>query len=183
MNRLSSFLSAISGMAAAIAGLAVIALVAHVTIDVALRYIFNAPLNGTILFVSTFYMVAIAFLPLSMVERGDNNFSVELLFDHFPRRLQRALTIFAYGLTLVVATLVALRSGQEALGKYALGTFSLEGGTRIITWPSYFILPVGFGLMALVALWKLIAALAGIDSGFRGHSEIAAYVPGEGDHD
>ena len=62
-------------------------------VNVILRYVFNAPLNGTILFVSTFYMVAIAFLPLALVEQGDNHISVELLFDRFPGGLRRALMI------------------------------------------------------------------------------------------
>jgi TRAP-type C4-dicarboxylate transport system permease small subunit len=183
MNPIAKLLSGASGALAAIAGLAVLALVCHVTLDVILRYVFNAPLNGTILFVSTFYMVAIAFLPLALVEQGDNHISVELLFDRFPGGLRRALMILGQLLTVIVASLIAIRSGEEAIGKYALGTFSLEGGTKFITWPSYFILPAGFGLMALVALWRLIAALLGIDSGFRGHNEIAAYMPAEENHD
>lgn len=167
MKTISRLLVGSSKAVSVFSGLAVILLTLHVSIDVFLRYAFNAPLSGTILYVSAFYMVAIAFLPQALVEKDENHISVELIYDYFPPFIRKSLLAISFLLTAIVGGLIAVRTGQEALGKYALGTFSLEGRTKIITWPTYFIPPLGFGLMALVAFWKFLTALIGVDDGLR----------------
>lgn len=141
----------------------VVCLVAHVSFDVVMRYAFNQPLGSTTLFVSKYYMVAIAFLPLAFVEGKGNHIAVELLSERFPSKMQTILAVLAALLTAVVAAFVAIRTGQEAFTKYNTGAFSIEGGGKVITWPTYFFLPIGFGLMSLVAAWKTVAILYGKD--------------------
>jgi len=153
-------LTRLSNWMAALAAVAVSLLVLHVTIDVIMRYFFNAPLAGTILYVASFYMVAIAFLPQALTEKDGAQISVDLLYDYFPPAVRRAVLSLGYFLTVVAAGLLAVRTGQEALSKYALGTFSIEGQTRIITWPSYFLPPLGFGLMTLVAFCRFLLSLS-----------------------
>lgn len=144
-----------------VAGIMVLLLVGHVTLDVVMRFVFNTPLNATILYVSAFYMVAIAFLPLAAVEQRDGHIAVELLVEKFPRKIQTFLTGTALLLTIIVTTTVAIRTGDEALAKYLGGSFSIEAGGKIITWPTYLALPLGFGLMAVVSSWKFICLLMG----------------------
>jgi len=60
-----------------------------------------------------------------------------------------------------------VRTGQEALLKYSIGAYSIEASGRIITWPSYFYLPIGFSLMALVSAWKMIATVMDRENGLR----------------
>ena len=144
-----------------IAGIMVLLLVGHVTIDVAMRFIFNTPLNATILYVSAFYMVAIAFLPLAAVEQRDGHIAVELLVEKFPKKIQTFLAGIALLLTVIVTAAVAIRTGDEAFAKYLGGSFSIEAGGKIITWPTYLALPLGFGLMCIVATWKFIFLLMG----------------------
>lgn len=165
MKVIGRIISAIVLAGSGVAGILVLILVGHVTLDVIMRFVFNTPLNATILYVSAFYMVAIAFLPLAMVEQKDMNISVELLTDRLPKKAQGFLAVLATVLTALVTATVAVRTGQEALTKYATGAYSMESGGRIITWPSYFFLPIGFGLMALVSAWKSIAMMLGRDSG------------------
>ncbi len=166
MKSVGRIMSAFTMGSAGLAGLFVLLMVCHVALDVVMRYVFETPLNSTILYVSAFYMVAVSFLPLGIVEQNDGHIAVELLSEKFPARVQRGLLIFATLLTAVVTATVAVRTGQEALAKYASGTFSIEAGGKVITWPTYFFLPVGFGLMSLVSAWKLCALVLGRDSGF-----------------
>ena len=70
MKLIASVISAVITLTASLAGIIVLMLVAHVTIDVVMRFAFDTPLNSTILYVSAFYMVAIAFLPLAAVEQN-----------------------------------------------------------------------------------------------------------------
>lgn len=150
----------ISGMAG-IGGIMVLLLVGHVTLDVVMRFVFETPLNSTILYVSAFYMVAIAFLPLGAVEQRDANIAVELLVEKFPTKIQTFLSALALLLTVIVCATVAIRTGDEALSKYLGGSFSIEAGGKVITWPTYLALPLGFGLMSIVAAWKLLCLVLG----------------------
>lgn len=168
MKSIGKIISWLNSAASGLAGVLVLCMVAHVSADVAMRYIFEKPLDSTILYVSAFYMVAIAFLPLGLVEQKDSHIAVELLVEKFPTKLQTVLLFFATVITAVVTAAVAVRTGQEALAKYATGAYSIEAGGKVITWPTYFFLPVGFGMMSLVAIVKVIAMITGKDLGLSG---------------
>lgn len=161
---------AISWMAAGasgIAGILAVLLVIHIFLDVLMRFVFQMPLDATILYVSVFYMIAVGFLPLGTLEVKEQHISVDLLVEKLPEKLQTVLSLIALLVTFVVAATVAVRTGQEALLKYATGAYSIQASGKIITWPSYFYLPIGFGLMALVSAWKMIAKVIGQESGLH----------------
>ncbi len=161
MKFIASMISWLISGTATIAGIMVLLLVAHVTLDVVMRFAFSTPLNSTILYVSAFYMVAIAFLPLAAVEQKDSHIAVELLVEKFPTKVQSFLAGLALLLTFIVTATVAIRTGDEAIAKYVGGSFSIEAGGKVITWPTYLSLPIGFGLMSIVAGWKLICMIMG----------------------
>lgn len=165
MKSIGKFVSWINSAASGLAGVLVLFMVAHVSADVTMRYVFEKPLDSTILYVSSFYMIAIAFLPLGLVEQKDSHIAVELLVEKFPTKLQTFLLLIATIITTVVTAAVAVRTGQEALAKYAAGAYSIESGGKVITWPTYFYLPVGFGMMSLVSAWKAISMITGKPSG------------------
>ena len=54
MKLIASVISAVITLTASLAGIIVLVLVAHVTIDVVMRFAFDTPLNSTILYVSAF---------------------------------------------------------------------------------------------------------------------------------
>jgi hypothetical protein len=51
-----------------IGGMGIVLMMAHVTLDVVLKNLFNAPIQGTIEISSYYYMVAVVMLPMAMVE-------------------------------------------------------------------------------------------------------------------
>ena len=167
MNFISSVISRLISGSASLAGILVLMLVVHVTLDVIMRFVFQTPLNSTILYVSAFYMVGIAFLPLAAVEQNDGHIAVELLVEKFPQKLQNFLAGLALLLTFIVTATVAIRTGDEALAKYLGGSYSIEAGGKIITWPTYLSLPIGFGLMSIVAGWKFICMVMGRPHGLN----------------
>lgn len=161
MGPIGRVLSGLSAAAAIVAAVVVVMLVLHVTADVTMRYVFNAPLNGTILYVATYYMVAIAFLPLAAVQARDAHISVELVTSLLPTWLERTLMALGLLLTLLVMAALTMRGWEVAMGRHAVGSFAMESRVRISTWQSYFLLPVGFGLMFLVTVYKLICFVSG----------------------
>lgn len=183
MHPVGKAISAVVAACSGVAGLLVILLVAHVSVDVLMRFVFETPLNATILYVSAFYMVAIAFLPLALVEEKNMHISVELLAERFPTKFQTFLAFVAALVTAIVTATVAVRTGQEALAKYATGAFSIESGGKILTWPTYFFLPVGFGMMAVVSAWKAIALALGRDSGLSAPEIEDPYLSDTKTHD
>ena len=162
MKPVGRVISWINSAASGLAGVLVLCMVAHVSADVTMRYVFEKPMD---LYVSAFYMIAIAFLPLGLVEQKDSHIAVELLVEKFPQKIQTVLLFIAMLITVVVTAAVTLRTGQEAYAKYLTGAFSIESGGKVITWPTYLSLPVGFGMMSIVSAWKLIAMITGKDSG------------------
>lgn len=165
MVRVGRIISWLTGLTSAVGSFFVILLILHITLDVFLRFAFNKPLSATIIYVSVFYMIAISFLSLSSVEEKDAHISVELLTGLLPRKPARIVHGFSLLLTLLVVGALTLRTWQEAVAKYNIGSFAIDSGAKISTWPSYFLLPVGLGLMLIVVAYKFVCFLTGARSG------------------
>lgn len=155
MTPIRKILAGLSDSAGVLAGLILLVMILHITVDITLRSFLNMPLGGTILFVSLFYMPAIVFLPLAMSERMGSHISVEILYDRLPHPFQRVLDILATALSIAVFSIIAYRSWGEAIKKYMIGAAEVEGSMRISVWPSFFLLPIGCGLFVAVLVWKL----------------------------
>ncbi|SNT76648.1 TRAP transporter small permease [Paracoccus seriniphilus] len=157
MQKTDKLLRAIIAVYGGIGAVIIFLMMLHITADVISKFVFNQPLPGTIQIVSQYYMVAAAFLPLAMVERLTGHISVEILYNVLPGTLRGILAMFSTALGAVVFAAMAWASWGEAVKKYTIGSFSYEQGVKIAIWPSYFILPAGTALLALVFLWRLIA--------------------------
>lgn len=138
-----------------VGGIALVLMMTQVTLDVAGKYVLNAPVPVTLEMVSNYYMVAVVFLPLAVVERRNGHIHVELLYALLPRvarglldLLSCALGIFFFGLLTRAAWDVALRKYQ--VGEYIMGSY------HVIIWPSRFLVPLGAALITLVLLLKFL---------------------------
>lgn len=151
-----------------IAGAAVIAMMIHINIDVAMRYIFAAPFANTIEIVSSYYIVAIVFLPLAMVERLNANIVVEIVAQHLSKRSSELLIAAVAIVSAVYFGALTYTTGLDAIGKYEVGEIAL-GNSQITIWPTRFYLPIGCGLLVLVLLNKARRLIAG-DSSVLEHS-------------
>ena len=124
----------------------------HIVIDVAGKYLLNAPIPGTIEIVSAYYMVGVLFLPLGEVARRRDHIYVEL----FTRGLSpRALTRLDRAIAFVGAAsmgLVAWLTTLEAIDKTQRGEMWETADSLITIWPSRWILPVGAAVMAIYML-------------------------------
>lgn len=166
MSFIGRTISGLNGLATAACAAIVLMLVMHVTLEVVMRYVVGLPLKGTIQFVSLYYMTAITFLALGVVEQRDGHVVVEVLTNSLGPRL--VSLCIAIGLILSAATAAGLawRTWGEAAKQFRSGAFVMEGGFVLPTWPTYFFLPVGFGLMLLVAIYKLVCLISGRPTGF-----------------
>lgn len=136
-------------------------MMAHITIDVIFRTI-GYPLIGTVTIVSHYYMVMCAFASLALAERYDAHIGVEVFTELLPASTQYRLRSWLYILSILVFGYLTYRSGYDAVDKFEIGTFQVEGDVAILLWPSYAILPFGFGLMTLAVIFRLIDYLTGV---------------------
>ncbi len=137
-------------------GIAVLLMMTHVTADVISRAVLGGSLPGTTLIVSEYYMVACAFLPLAYAQAIDGHISMDAAAHLAPPRAQRHMAGVALLIAVVVFALLTWTASLDALTKWRINSFSVEFGTRIPTWPSYFLLPAGCALMTLISALRLL---------------------------
>lgn len=162
LGRVLSWLVAASTM---IGAAAVMLMMLQIVADVVLKNLFNWPIPTTSLIVSHYYMVTVAYLPVALSEKLNGHISVEVIFRQFSARWQKLVIGVVWLVSAVVAGGIAHRLWFEALKKMSVEANVLESGIKIFTWPSYFVLPLGFGLFALVLLYRFCCSTTGLASG------------------
>lgn len=130
----------------------------HVTLDVSLRYLFNAPVIGTLETVSYYYMIIAVFLPLAYIERQGEHIRVDLFVQFLPRWLQLALYLLACLLGLIFFGLLTYQSFLDAL-RSTERLETIMSNFLFYIWPSRWALPLGFGAICLSLVANLLTAL------------------------
>jgi TRAP-type C4-dicarboxylate transport system permease small subunit len=143
---------------------AVALMMLHITIDVVGKFGLNEPVPATIALVSSYYMVVIAFLPIAYAETRNSHITVEVLTELFPLRAQLHLYSWSYLISSLVYGLLTYRSWNEALRAHETGSFIMEQSTKLLVWPSYYLLPIGCGLMTAVLIFRFVIYITGAKS-------------------
>ena len=165
MYAIGRFLSKVTNLISIVGGLAIALMMFHISFDVAGRYFFNTPIPGTITIVSYYYMSIAAFIPLAFAEQKDAHISVEVITERMPAWMRGNLERLAMLCSLVVFSLLAVRTYLEAGKKFEMGASIVQGNSDISIWVTYYMLPVGCGLMVLLVLYKLIMSFLPQESG------------------
>ena len=82
------FLDFVVWVCSALAFLSVLIMMLQIVGDVIGRYFFNSPIDGTMAIVSNWYMVAIIFLPLALVQRHRQHVVTTFFIDRLSSRMQ-----------------------------------------------------------------------------------------------
>ena len=126
----------------------------HVCADVAMKYLANKPIQGTLEIVSYYCMVGAVFLPLAFVELTRSAVSVDLFFDRMPRWMQLACMVGVLALCALAYGMLCAITWGDALRSFARSEVVMGPGTVPI-WPSRFVLPASFALWTFVCLLHL----------------------------
>lgn len=138
-----------------IGGATVLVLMIHIVLDVAGRYLLNAPLPATIEIVSYWWMILITFLGQGLTQRRREHLEVTLLTDLMPERdrlgtiiggrILTLLTVLALGYYGLLAAIEQTHRGEIAMGSI---TFAI--------WPFRWIVPIGMAIFACQLVIDLI---------------------------
>ena len=134
-----------------VAGVALVAMLLHVNLDVIGRTVFSLPIPMTTEMVSHYYMVAVVFLPLAAVALAGGHITVELIGERLTGTARRALALFAAGAAVVYFAAMTWHTGRAAIAKYQIGEYVIAQSTLTI-WPTRFLVPLGCGVLVLALL-------------------------------
>lgn len=132
-----------------VAGALIIAVMAFTVYNVLGRWLFGAPLRGTVE-LTQLAMIGIVYLGLAYAQHRDNHIAVGLLYQRFGPRIRSVLDIFSAVLSIVILALLSWR-----LYEYA-GV--LEAGGRTTASRSIPLHP--FAYVAIIGVVAFILALA-----------------------
>ncbi len=144
-----------------LAGIGLVLMMLHICIDVVSNLVFGSPVALTNAAVTVYYMIAVAFLPLAAGEYRGAHIGVDLVVNHLPAVLRRNLDHVVQVLCLAVYSGLTIQSTQLAVEKLSANAYLMEQTTRVSTWPSYFLVPLGFGLIALLIGLRLVWRVLG----------------------
>src|SRR3546814_10605618 len=144
-----------------------------VVADVTGRFLFNAPFHCGVV-CRELLMVALVFFGLAAAQQQRQNFSIELLVRHFPRRVQCAFELFGYVTCLLIVVILAWPSSKQALVSFERG----EAGFGIVSfplWPARTLLAIGLWLLALQFLCDIYRFVANKPRATRTESSEKVY--------
>ena len=132
----------------------------HVTADVAMRTLFNSPIEGTTEVVAAYYMVMVAYLPWAYVAANDNHIVAGIFKQIGTPAFDYWVEIGVKLLTITYLAVFIFQTWQAALQRTAAGEVWQAGTKYLLVWPTRWLLPLAGGLMIAHLLLRVIADLA-----------------------
>ena len=163
-NPMRRVLDAIDNLLMAIGGAMLFALMCVVVADVALRYLFNAPLQWSYQVISSYLMPGLFFLAVSHTLKSHGHVAVDILHNYIGRRTRYALELVTSLAALPVFALCTAVSAQHTWKDFATAAVSTSG-LAIPTWTVSMLLPLGFGMLTLRLGLNTLGYLATLASG------------------
>jgi len=171
-TRLVRFIDKLENVAILAAGLCLLVMMFVVTLDVAMRYGFNAPLGWVYDLVGKYLIVAAFFLAVSETLRRGGHVAVDLFRNMMKPRVRRAVDILGYAATAPIL-LVIVVTGIETVKRAYVRDEVITGVVAWPTWPYYIFVPIGIGLLLLRVILHIVDLVLGGEG----------YVPSvSGDH-
>lgn len=160
-NKYNLAVNAIDRWVMWIAGLALMLMMVHISVDVVANLILGSPVPLTNATVTHYYMISVAYLPLMAGELRGAHISVDLVVNMMPATVRRYLDHLMQFVCMVVYGSLGVQAWQLAMEKLERDAFMMEQTSRVSTWPSYWIIPLGFALITLLLLMRLLCRVMG----------------------
>jgi TRAP-type C4-dicarboxylate transport system permease small subunit len=158
-TEIHQFLDSWNTKAAAVGSATLFLLLLLVVLQVASRYFFNSPINGTVELIE-FLMIFVVFLGFGKCELENGNVKVELLISHIPDRFRHAIGLFNL---FVCSSLIFLLIWQNVLQiKLSYESNLVSGLLHIPHYPFYIVLVAGYLLLFVVLFMKFCAMFSGV---------------------
>ncbi|SDX33701.1 TRAP-type C4-dicarboxylate transport system, small permease component [Albimonas donghaensis] len=141
--------------------LALGAMMIHICADAFSRWLFSAPIAGTLEIVAHYYMTAVVFLPLALVQRAREHITVDVFSQLLPASWVRVCDRIALVLTLLLTGAFTVAAFQQALRETSKNAYLDVIFFDLSIWETFWVMAAGAFFVALAALVGLIAELTG----------------------
>lgn len=138
-----------------IGGLFTLALMVVTCIDVTGRYLFSKPLQAGYELTGLFLLVAAACGIVAATEL-DQHIAVDSVFQKFPPKGRRILTLLAIFLSAVVFSVLCWQGGLRAYHAMVPYFEKTQGIVGFITYPFRLALAIGFFLSILALFYQIV---------------------------
>lgn len=138
-----------------VSAIVLIIAVLHVVAHALLRSFFTAPIYGTNEIVTYWYLPIIVLLGIPAAQLQSEHIKVTLVTERMSDRMQGLLLRFSSLISLALCVGFAWYGFGEAMDKFRVG--ATAGVTDIVTWPVYFVVPLGFvvlGYLYVIHLFR-----------------------------
>ncbi|MGE0152221.1 MAG: TRAP transporter small permease subunit [Reyranellaceae bacterium] len=145
-----------------VGGVAIFAMMLHITADVLMKLLFNAPLPGALEIVTYIYMVACTFLPLAHVMTSRSMIVVEVFTQGLSPKTLLRLESWVALLSCAYFGAMAVMSGLQAVSKTRMGEIQDATYFELPVWPMRWVVVLACALVAIAALasavddWRLL---------------------------
>lgn len=167
MTRILSLLDravqAMTALATGVAGLFILATALIVTYEVVMRALFNAPTEWVIE-ISVYLIVVAGFLGLAVTYADDKHIKVDLLTLKLPVKAGKYLEV-AVNLVALAFSLVFLVESWDMMATSFAIDRTAASSIRMPLWIPQAALPIGFGLLLLQIIRKLIVDIRDLAAG------------------
>ncbi len=160
-TRLRRAMDALITLDLVIAGLALVAMLLHVVLDVVLREV-HVPFSGTLEIVSYWYIVALVFLAIPVAQQHGHHIRVELFTASVPPRIQHVIDLVVLLGCVALLALFIWVSTEEALRQTARLAVVEAGTGTIPVWPTRWLVPLSMTTTAIICLMQAYDVLRAI---------------------
>jgi TRAP-type C4-dicarboxylate transport system permease small subunit len=141
------------------ATIVIFVMLVHVTANALLRTFAGAPLEYTLEIVQYWYMPFLVFLGFIAAQRRGQHISTDLIFGKFPDRSKRYVVSITFAVCAVLTALLATYGYGTAVEMQQINKHA--GVTPVPSWPTYYLVPLAFGVMTLQLVYESVQVLRG----------------------
>jgi TRAP-type C4-dicarboxylate transport system permease small subunit len=135
--------------------IAILSMMLLVVADVATKYLFNDPIDGTTAIVASYFMVALVFLPLAAVTISSGHLFVELFTQKMTPKSRHLLDLSNDLIILAYLLFISVCTSIEAIRRTKEGEAWETAADLMPVWPSRWFLPLGLAAMATVIIYRI----------------------------
>lgn len=149
----------LSKLLAVCAGLSLVLMLLHVSLDVVGKYLFSTPIPGTAEVVASYYMIAAVFLPLAYLEVNNRSIMVELFYNFFPTTARYFCDLLSAICSFLFFFFLAKEGWLIAVQSFEMKEI-VEGAWKVVIWPSRFVIPISLAVACIAIALRFILLLS-----------------------